>query len=352
MPHQSSRFRPARWLRHRHAQTLWPALFRRHRALPWRAEPLELPDGDVLQLQHGPDRTGPIVLLLHGLGGSSASGYINGLGHSLACAGMQPVVMHYRGVGLPNRLDRFYHAGAAEDVAAVVEDLRRRQPERPLAVVGFSLGASMLLNWLAWAGDAAPADAAVAVSVPFELGACADSLERGFGRIYQWDLVRGLKRLVARKYRGRAVPALIPQPLRRLSTLRQFDDAVTAPLHGFEGAADYYRRCSCRQRLHQIRIPTLILHAADDPFVPATAVPGPAELGPWVTLELSAGGGHVGFRDRDGYWLDRRVPQWLGQQLQALPTTAPDGPVAGRAKPLTPQPHQGSASPSRPPVKS
>lgn len=329
MQRAESCFRPAPWLANCHAQTLWPALLRRPSPLPWQASPLELPDGDVLELCYGPPAPGALVLLLHGLGGSVESGYIGGLGRSLWHAGMQPVVMHYRGVGMTNRCDRFYHAGAAEDVAAAVAHLRARWPTRRVAVVGFSLGASMLLNWLAWQGDQAEADAAVAVSVPFELGACADALEQGFRRLYQWDLVRGLKRLVRRKYAAHPAPPVEAGALRRIRTLRQFDDAVTAPLHGFADAADYYRRCSCRQRLSRITRPTLILHAADDPFVPLATVPAGDELPAAVSLELSRAGGHVGFVESRGYWLERRIPQWLRR------VAADDPPSARAAQPAT-----------------
>ncbi len=310
-------FQPAWWLPGPHAQTIWPAVFRPVPPVPLSCEPVALPDGDHVRLYWGPIRAGALVLLLHGLGGCAGSPYIRGQLDALARAGFQGIAMEFRGAaGEPNRRRRFYHAGDWADPDAVVAALRRRYPDRPLCAVGYSLGASVLLNWLIAHGRQSPLAAAVAISTPFDLAACADHIDRGFARVYQAHLLACLRRLMRAKFRHRDDE---PWPLERLgalSSLRMFDDRVTAPLHGFAGAADYYARASTRDRLDRIHRPTLLLQAADDPFIPAASLPDPETLPPTVDLELTTAGGHVGFVEgahpvAADYWLERRVPEWL-----------------------------------------
>ncbi|WP_018937066.1 hydrolase [Thioalkalivibrio sp. ALJ24] len=318
-------FRPAWWLPGRHAQTVFPALFRAPPPVRLEHERLELPDGDFLELAWGPPGRG-LVLVGHGLGGDETSGYALGVVAALARRGIGSAVLISRGAGShPNRLRRSYHAAAWDDLDHVVETLHRRDPARPMAVCGFSLSGSMLLSWLGERGDM-PLATAVAVSVPFDLAASADALERGFARVYQWHLMRGLRRVTLRKFAARDDAPLPLAELRRMRRLREFDERITAPLHGFRDSADYYARASCRPRLGAIRQPTLILHAADDPFVPATSVPATRELGPGIGLELQARGGHVGFvagdvPGRPRYWLDTRIADHISAHLEAALNT-------------------------------
>jgi hypothetical protein len=307
-------FRPAWWCRSPHCQTLWPHLFRRRPSLTLRRERLELPDGDFLDLAwSGPER-GPLVLVLHGLEGSLRSHYAASLIDGLVRSGLGVVFMHFRNCGgEPNRLPRSYHSGETGDLERLATQLVARTGQPLLAVVGFSLGGNVLLKWLGERGDSAPIRTAVAVSVPFLLGEAAERMETGWSRLYQWQLVRSLRRSYRRK-----LPRLSAQlpvdaaGLERLRTFRTFDDRVTAPLHGFAGVDDYYTRSSSRQFLRHIRRPTLILHAADDPFMWPRTVPTAPELSPSVQLEVSAHGGHVGFVAgrwpwRPEYWLDARI---------------------------------------------
>jgi hypothetical protein len=230
--------------------------------------------------------------------------------------------MHFRGCsGEPNRLSRSYHSGETGDLQAVVERLRARNPAAGIAVVGYSLGGNVLLKWLGELGPAAPLDCAVAVSVPFELGAAADRLARGFSRLYQYRLLYSLKRSTRRKVR---LGVLHPRygDLSPVRDFRAFDDRVTAPLHGFRDACHYYTVSSCRQYLAGIRVPTLVLHARDDPFLTPAAIPGPGEVSPAVDVELSACGGHVGFVGgpwpwHAEYWLEQRIPAFLADHLPA-----------------------------------
>jgi len=309
-----SDFRPLWWLRNPHLQTLWPVFCRRRPELELRSERLELPDGDFLDLAWA-DNEGPTVLVLHGLEGSLRSHYAAALMASLASAGYQAVFMHFRGCsGEPNRLDRAYHSGDTGDLATVVEHVRERTGRVLFAAVGYSLGGNVLLKWMGEQGGAAPLSAAVAVSVPFRLDDAANRMRQGFSRLYERHLVGRLRAGYRRKFARRASPLDVsPQ---QLDSFWAFDDRVTAPLHGFADAADYYRRSSSRPFLRSIRIPTLILHARDDPFMYPATVPGPDELSESVTLELSRHGGHVGFVGgtwRPVYWLERRILQYLGE---------------------------------------
>lgn len=320
---ETSGYQAPRWLRNGHAQTLWPALLRRAPRVGLEETTLELSDGDFLQLAWGPRRSGAVVLVLHGLGGSARSAYVLGLVRHLAGRGLQTVVMEFRGAGRnPNRLRRFFHAGAWQDLDETVKHVRRQQPGRPLAVVGFSMGGIVTLNWLGARGEDAEATVAVVVSTPLDLAACARHLDCGFARLYQWELVRNLKRMVRRKQR--TLPdAATRSELERIRTLWEFDDRLTGPLHGFRDAADYYHRCSPGQRLGGVRRPTLLLQAADDPFIPVATLP--ATLPAPVHMRLSRHGGHVGFINgvpwRPGYWLEGEIADYLECRLAGQHTS-------------------------------
>lgn len=315
-------FRPPFWLRGAHAQTLAPFLWHRRVRLPWRHERLELPDGDFVDLAHIDGLTGPRVCLFHGLEGSIDSHYIGGLARELVLHGMPVTLMHMRGCsGEPNRLPRAYHSGDTGDMRVLFDRLRQRDRDRPLLAVGFSLSGNALLKYLGEVRGNSPLHAAVAVSVPFDLAAAADHIDRGFSRIYQAHLVRRMKASTRARIRRLGDLPIDHERLARARSFRDFDDAVTAPLHGFAGVDDYYTRSSCRPWLRHIETPTLIIHARDDPFVGPHAVPSRGEVGPGVELAISAHGGHVGFiAARAGLrpyrWLNHRIPDWLA-------TTAP-----------------------------
>lgn len=308
-----SEFQPAWWARGPHLQTLLPGLTRPRARLELHRRRLELADGDFLDLAIG-RQTGPTVVVVHGLEGGLRSHYASAMVAALAEAGFRPVFMWLRGRGgEPNRLSRSYHSGASEDLAAVLNHLAA-SPEGPaFAAIGYSLGGNLLLKHL---GETASPRlvAAVAVSVPFVLRDAMLRLTVGVSRIYQRHLLGRLKASFRAK-RAR-VPLPLEVDLDRIRDLFDYDERITAPLNGFAGAEDYYARCSCRPFLARIATPTLILHAADDPFMFPHTVPRADELGPGVTLELSAHGGHVGFVTgvlpwRPRFWLEERVVQWL-----------------------------------------
>jgi hypothetical protein len=315
----SNTFEPAWWLPGAHLQTLFPQVFRKRSPPPLRRERIDLADGDFIDIDWGTPCDGPLVLLLHGLEGSIRSHYAAGLMHSLGNCGFQVALMNFRGCsGEPNRLPRSYHSGDTGDLDACVRLLHERFAGRTLFVVGISLGGNVLLKWLGEHPSQDRVQAAVAVSVPFELNKAAVRLQSGLSRLYQSHLLKKLRRSTRAKAARMPMPVSIDH-LDRLTSFRAFDDSITAPLHGFAGVDDYYRRSSSRQFLKHIRTPTVILHALDDPFMTPDSVPGHDELGPGVTLELSRGGGHVGFVAgnwpwRVRYWLDERICDVLRRQ--------------------------------------
>ena len=316
MVNVSSNFKPAWWLPGPHLQTLFPHIFRNRRPPPLRRERIELDDGDFLDMDWSADRDGPLVLLLHGLEGSVRSHYVTGLINSLSGCGFQVALLNFRGCsGEPNRLTRGYHSGETGDLDTILKLLTNRYPQRPVYVVGVSLGGNVLLKWLGENPAQTLVLKAVAISVPFLLNTAALRLQRGFSRFYQAYLLHKLRTSTRNKAKRLTLP-IDTKHLSRLKTFRQFDDRVTAPLHGFRDVDDYYARCSSRHFIKHIQTPTLILHALDDPFMTPEAVPDTVENGPGVRLELSRHGGHVGFIGgpipwKPQYWIDERVCCWL-----------------------------------------
>ena len=322
-------FTPAWWLPGPHLQTLWPALIRHTRTVPLTRERLDLPDGDFVDIDWAGSDSGPIVVILHGLQGSSRSPHVQGLLGALVRRGWRGAVMHFRGCsGEPNRLPRTYHSGETGDFEYVMHRLHERNPSTPVVAVGYSLGGSVLLKWLAERGVGAELAAAVAVSVPFRLALVAERLERGFSRAYKRHFIVDLRRTILAKFQHRPGP-LDLDAVRRERSFRGFDNRVTAPLHGFRDAEHYYDVASCRQYLGGVARPTLIVHALDDPFMTRDVIPSREELAPSIRLELSAAGGHVGFVEGDTpwsarYWLEDRIPRFLAGRLDTARDPPPD----------------------------
>lgn len=312
-------FKPAWWLKNSHLQTIWPVLARKSvKDLPLERERLELPDGDFLDLEWlGRSQIGqPLVIVLHGFEGSIESHYAKTMLRELQGQGWRSVFMHFRGCsGEPNRLARGYHSGETADLAFLAGALRQREPNTPMAAIGYSLGGNVLLKWLGETGEANPLKAAIAISVPFELHKAAERIQTGFSRFYQWYFLKCLRRRLTDKFKCVQSPIDLAV-LGGAHTIRDFDNAYTAPLHGFQNADHYYTVSSSRQYLKHIAVPTLLVHAKDDPFMTADVLPEAHELSPTVTLEVSETGGHVGFVTgrypwRPEYWLDKRVPAFL-----------------------------------------
>lgn len=323
MKPQVAPFRAAWWCRGPHCQTLWPHIVRLRPRVKLRRERWELPDGDFIDVDwhddaHELDDDAGMVLLLHGLEGSSRSGYARGLLKALRARNWHGAIMHFRGCsGEPNRLARSYHSGETADLRYAISELRRRFPARKLAVVGYSLGGNVLLKYLGESRSNANIDAAVAVSVPFDLAKASARLNRGASRLYQWKLLNSLRRNARRKFARIEADFVMPE-LSRLNCFREFDHSVTAPLHGFSSAEDYYTQSSSRQYLPAIAAPTLILQARDDPFMTPDAMPLVSEASATTRLEIYAHGGHVGFVGGSWpwaaeYWLESRIPAFLAE---------------------------------------
>ena len=309
-----SKFKPAWWLPGPHLQTIWANRIRRKPAITLNRERIELDDGDFIDLDWNNQQGGPLILILHGLEGSSNSNYAAGILHSFSQRGWSAALMHFRGCsGEANRLARRYHAGETDDLAQVVEILRQRYPDKPVFAVGYSLGGNVLLKWLGETGTDNPLSAALAISVPYKLADCAERLNHGFSLIYQKILLAIMLRATRQKYARRDDIDL--RVTRRLRTIRDFDNCITAPLHGFRDVEHYYGNASSFPYLQHIRTPTLLLHARNDPFMWPSTLPAENDLSDQVTLELSPDGGHVGFISgsplRPVYWLEQRIPEYI-----------------------------------------
>jgi predicted alpha/beta-fold hydrolase len=338
---QPTPFRPAWWLPGAHAQTIAGRVLRRPRPLPLRRLRIATPDGDFLDIDFAPapHRDAPLVLLLHGLEGSARRGYAINAYRALADLGMAAAGLNFRSCsGEPNRAPRLYHSGETEDLRFVLRHLREHGSP-VAAAIGFSLGGNVLLKFLGEEGDSGSdwLRTAVAVSVPYDLAAGADALDRSFmGRIYTRHFLRSL----TAKALARA--ALLDGRVDRSRILcarsfREFDDAATAPLHGFASADDYYARSSSAAFLSRIRVPTLLLHAEDDPFLPAAALPTSAiRANAYLTMHFVSAGGHVGFIAgppwQPVWWVEQEAARYLSCALGAGATDSRAGDPFPRPK--------------------
>jgi predicted alpha/beta-fold hydrolase len=270
--------------------------------VPFRRERVELPDGDFVDLDFafphsrstGHDR--PWVVVLHGLEGSARSGYALEIHRRLRDRGIAGVGLNFRSCsGELNRLPRFYHSGDTEDLRQVLDLLTGRQPGRPLGAVGVSIGGNVLLKFLGETGAGSPIAAAAAISSPFDLSAGADYLLRPRGRLYNAHLLSSLRKKIEAK-RSILPPGIDASAAVSARSFRAFDDAATAPLHGFADAEEYYRKASSARFVGGIRTPTLLIHGRDDPFIPPESVPVSAvEANPHLVAAFHPRGGHVGF---------------------------------------------------------
>jgi uncharacterized protein len=289
------------WLPNRHAQTIYPALIKRPSAT-LRRQRVDTRDGDFVDFDwlDAPAAKGadtPLVVLFHGLEGGASSHYARALMQYLQSFGWRGVVPHFRGCsGEANRLPRAYHSGDYAEVDWMLSTIRSEAPSAPLYAVGVSLGGSALLNWLGREEQRAATTvaAAAAVSTPLDLTAAGIAIGQGLNRIYARHFLHTLKPkalTMARRFPG----VLDDATIRRVDSMYTFDDAVTAPLHGFASVEDYWRRASSKPWLRTVAVPTLVLNARNDPFVPGTSLPGPREVGRAVLLEQPETGGHAGF---------------------------------------------------------
>ena len=312
-------YRSPPWLLGGHAQTIYPYLLARP-PMDYRRERVTTSDGDFwdfdwLAAPSAP--AAPVVVLFHGLEGGADSLYARTLMAELAARGWAGVVTHFRGcTGTPNLLPRAYHSGDHEEVDGMLRAVRERVgADRTLYAIGVSLGGSALLNWLGRMGPAASSlvTSAAAVSVPLDLTAAGIAIGKGLNRIYTAHFLQTLKPKalsMAQRFPG----MLDSDRIRRVRTMWDFDDVVTSPLHGFRGADDYWARASSKPWLAQVAVPTLVLNARNDPFVPASSLPAQGEVSRHVLLEQPAAGGHAGFMTGPAPGRN----DWLPQRLLAF----------------------------------
>lgn len=315
----SQEFKPAFGLKNRHFQTLYASLFRKLPQLKIDIEKFELEDGDFLDCYwHNRPKANtniPIVILFHGLAGSYKSPYIQGVMSALARDGYASVLMHFRGCsGEENRLPRSYHSGETGDALTWISQVQKNYPDSKLFGVGYSLGGNMLLKLLGESAKNSPLTAGVSVSPPMQLDICADDINSGFSKFYQYILMKDLKLSLEQKYIKHDMQTLInfnKKDIPKLKTFWDFDGAYTAPIHGFSSAQDYYTRSSSKQFLKDIHTPTLIIHSSNDPFMSQKIIPKEEEYSNMVSLEVSEYGGHVGFISgnllQPRYWSEERI---------------------------------------------
>ena len=324
----SSFYRAPWWLPGGHLQTLYGALVGRSK-LDWKRERWDTPDGDFVDVDRLPGPAGaPLIALFHGLEGGSNSHYAGALALELARRGWRGAVPHFRGCsGEPNRLPRAYHSGDAEEIGWILRHLRSEPSGTPLFAVGVSLGGNALLKWL---GEDARATevlaAAAAVSAPFDLMAAGDALGRGFNLVYTRAFLATMKKKGEHKLER--FPGLFDgEAMRRARTLREFDEVVTAPLHGFRDTDDYWTRASAKPVLGRIAVPTLLLNARNDPFLPEAALPGHDEVSASVRLEFPDQGGHASFVSApfpgNLGWMPRRVAAFFAEAMAGRETRSP-----------------------------
>ena len=316
-----------------HRQTLYA--WARTRRFPRLPVPVEryfdvAADARVLahcHWQHAP-ASRPTIVLLHGLEGSSLAHYMRGVSDKAWAAGWNVVRLNQRNCGKTEHLSRgLYHSGLTHDPLFVMRELIERDGIAAVVIAGYSLGGNLAMKLAGELGDAVPAalKAVCAVSPTLDLARCVDALERRANVVYQWNFVRNLKTRMRRK--AAAFPgAFSLDALRGLRTVRRFDEAYTAPHHGFRDAADYYHRASALRLIHRIRVPALILAAEDDPFVPPAPFSGPDIAGNAnITVVITPHGGHCAYLERatseyDGAWAEREILRFASFHVSSAPT--------------------------------
>lgn len=337
-------FRPAWWLPGPHLQSLWGTLVRGSRTVEFHRETLPTPDGDELVLDHVDTRPGkPRVLLLHGLEGSSHSSYVQGFAALAVQRGWNVTALNFRSCArdlaaphltLPNKRPRLYHSGDSPDIDLVVRTLVARDPDAPLFAAGASLGGSILVKYMGEAGDQCPLRAAMVVSVPYDLAAGELNLANRVGRLYLQSFLRTLRPKVATllERHPELANTIDLAALTASSRFLDMDRLLTAPLHGFASAEEYYAACSSIGYVSRIRVPTLSLSAEDDPFVAPGVVQRVRREAPSEMRVMSTpNGGHVGFVGGTPwapfYWTENLFVNWFDRWAHRAAADSQDSEV-------------------------
>ncbi len=304
-----------------HLQTVFPTLFRRVPEVDYQRQRLDTPDDDFLDLDWVRNDADRLAILSHGLEGSTASNYMRGMTRALSRRAWDVLAWNYRGCsGEPNRRFRGYHGGDTGDLDLVVQHALG-QGYRHVALIGFSLGGNITLKYAGERGDGIDPRirAALAFSVPCDLGACSSNLSEWFNRLYLRHFLLRLRRKYWRKQT--IFSKTFIDAFDDINTLSAYDNRYTAPMHGFKDADEYYAHNSSKAYLHDIRLPTLLVNAADDPFLPEACYPiEEAHAHRYLHLEIPRYGGHVGFvefNEAGEYWSEQRAAAFLDEAMPA-----------------------------------
>lgn len=301
-----------------HLQTIIPSLFRKVENVEYNRERIYTPDKDFLDLDwHRPTPSDTLLIVSHGLEGDSHRSYVKGMVKAFGKEGCHALAWNYRGCsGEPNLQERFYHSGATEDLEAVILHVLQSGTYKRIILSGFSLGGNLTLKFLGERGDKLPSEIckAAVFSVPLDLSGSSSKISERSNWIYNKRFLNHLEKKI--KAKAANMPGrLNPEKLSGIKTLRQFDDAYTAPLHGFENAEAYYAHCSALNYLDGIRIPTLIVNAKNDPFLSESCYPETQlKNHPFITFEAPPEGGHVGFAPASGeelYYSEKRALEFV-----------------------------------------
>lgn len=310
---QLTDFKPAPWCLNGHFHTICASLFFKPALVEFERCKVDTPDGDFLNIDliHT-NQDAPVLILLHGLEGSSGRYYIQNLAHQMAFFGYNIVAMNFRSCGGEmNRTRRFYHSGEHEDLQTVCQWIQCRYPESVQLAAGFSLGGSVILNYLNHYSDDSLIQAFAAVSVPYDLYKGSKNLQKGFNRLYDYQFVVPLREKLNKKRE-----IFNDLPTFNGSTLFDFDDQVTAPVHGFKDAEDYYTQCSSAFFLDQISKPGLLIHSREDPLCPFDYIPmDHIRQNPYITACFTERGGHVGYWSMPPGWMERTISRYFNQVL-------------------------------------
>lgn len=316
----SAPYSPPAWLYNGHLQTIVPSLFRKVKDVPYQRERILTADNDFLDLDWLKVGSEKLVIISHGLEGDSQRQYVKGMAKAFSATGWDVAAWNFRGCsGEANKVLRFYHSGATDDLQTVVNHALKVRVYKQLVLIGFSLGGNLTLKFLGENKDILPKQlmAATVFSVPVHLHSSSQKISQGTNQIYSKRFLRKLKQKVTAK--SSAMPdQLTLEHFKKIRSLEDFDDFYTAPLHGFKDAATYYDKCSAVRFIDDINIPTLIVNAANDPFLsPACYPEEQVKNHPYVYLEIPEKGGHCGFplNNVDGlYWSEIRALQFLEEQ--------------------------------------
>ncbi len=296
-------------------QTIYPYLFRKIKGVNYTRERIPTQDDDFLDLDWSRKGHRKLVIISHGLEGSSESTYVRGIVKSANLVGFDALAWNYRGCsGEINNLSTAYHSGATDDLDWVIQHIEKQYDYQTIYLIGYSLGGNLTLKYLGEGRQLSPLIKKAAVmSVPCNLASCAENFKTGFTRIYQHRFLQTLKEKT--RIKSLRSPHLFDQAaIEKINTIVDFDDLITGPYHGFQNAADYYAKCRSDQFIPDITIPTLLINAKNDPFLTRFCFPyTEASQSKHVFLEAPDEGGHVGFYAPGGnmYWSDKRILQFL-----------------------------------------